>query len=112
MVYGYNGALPGHAHCDEAGHLMVDGYCQRALHAEQNAIIKAARTSGVSLIEATIYTTHFPCPVCTKMLIASGIRRVFYHFTYRADLDVISEGMMRSSNVYSIQMPIAVEATP
>ncbi len=110
MVYGYNGALPGQPHCDDAGHLMVDGYCQRALHAEQNAIIKAARTSGVSLEEATIYTTHYPCPVCTKMLIASGIRRVFYHYAYRPDLDAISDAMMRASNVYSIIMPLEAQS--
>ena len=52
LTTGYNGAPAGLPHCDDVGHLMVDGHCVRTLHAEQNAIIQAA-LHGVSTESAT-----------------------------------------------------------
>lgn len=52
-----------------------------AVHAEQNAIIQAAKL-GVSVDGATLYCTHQPCTICTKMIINSGITRVVYKFPY------------------------------
>lgn len=49
----------------------------RAVHAEMAAITDAARR-GVSIKEATLYTTTFPCHNCTKHIVASGISRVVY----------------------------------
>ena len=40
---GYNGSIRGMPHCDEVGHMMVDGHCVRTIHAEDNAIIQAAK---------------------------------------------------------------------
>ena len=45
------------------------------VHAESNAICNAAR-SGVSLKYCTAYLTHFPCSVCTGLLIQAGIECV------------------------------------
>jgi dCMP deaminase len=51
----------------------------RALHAEENAIVQTAKLgSGVSLEGSTIYTTTFPCLLCSKKIIEVGIRKVVY----------------------------------
>jgi dCMP deaminase len=81
LTTGYNGAPAGLPHCDEVGHLLVDGHCVRTLHAEQNAIIQAA-LHGVNIAGSTIYVTHQPCLTCAKMIINAGIRRVVYAGNY------------------------------
>lgn len=81
LTTGYNGAPAGLPHCDDVGHLMVDGHCVRTLHAEQNAIIQAA-LHGISIEHASSYVTHQPCLTCAKMLINAGIRRVVYAGNY------------------------------
>jgi dCMP deaminase len=81
LTTGYNGAPAGLPHCDDVGHLMVDGHCVRTLHAEQNAIIQAA-LHGVSVQGGTIYVTHQPCLTCAKMIINAGIVRVVYAGEY------------------------------
>ena len=52
-----------------------------AVHAEQNAICQAAKL-GVSLEGATLYCTHQPCTICTRLIINSGIKRVIYKYPY------------------------------
>lgn len=79
---GYNGSPAGLPHCTEVGCLMIDGHCQRAIHAEQNAIIQAA-LHGISTAGAVCYCTHYPCSTCAKLLINAGISRVVYHHHYR-----------------------------
>jgi dCMP deaminase len=83
LATGYNGAPAGLPHCDEVGCLREKmgipagerhELC-RGIHAEQNAIIQAA-TFGVSIRGATLYTTHHPCILCTKMVINAGIQRI------------------------------------
>lgn len=74
---GYNGSASGMDHCTDAGCLMVNGHCTRALHAEQNAIIQCA-LHGISTQGATCFVTHFPCVICAKMLINAGVWRVVY----------------------------------
>ena len=81
LTTGYNGAPAGLAHCDEVGHLLIDGHCVRTLHAEQNAIIQAA-LHGVNTAESTVYVTHQPCLTCAKMIINAGIRRAVYAGNY------------------------------
>lgn len=89
---GYVGSPPGLPHCDEVGHDMKkvineDGsesmHCFRTIHAEQNAMVQAARF-GTSLDGATIYCKMVLCHVCTKMAIAAGIKRVVAEKDYHA----------------------------
>lgn len=87
LTTGYNGSPKGLPHCDDVGHLMVDGHCVRTLHAEQNAIIQAA-LHGVSVAGGTLYVTHQPCLICAKMLINAGIVRVAYIGDYPDQLSL------------------------
>ncbi|NVN91273.1 MAG: cytidine deaminase [Desulfuromonadales bacterium] len=93
LATGYNGAPSGISHCSESGCLREQlnvpsgerhELC-RGLHAEQNAIIQAAR-HGVNIDGATLYCTTMPCVICTKMLINAGIRRVVFDEGYADNL--------------------------
>jgi dCMP deaminase len=84
LTTGFNGSPAGQDHCDEIGHLMVDGHCIRTIHAETNAIIQAA-LHGISTRGATCYVTHLPCINCPKVLINAGITRIVYSVAYRTD---------------------------
>lgn len=84
LTTGFNGSPSGQGHCDDIGHLMVDGHCVRTIHAETNAIIQAA-LHGVSTRGAICYVTHFPCINCTKILINAGVSQVVYLNNYRTD---------------------------
>jgi len=57
----------------------------RMVHAEMNAITDAAR-SRKSTQNATIYCTTMPCHLCTKLIIASGIKRAVYLQPYPKSL--------------------------
>lgn len=76
---GYNGSVPGQAHCDDAGHEMVNESCVRTIHAEENAILNAT----FPLESSTIYTTTFPCYNCAKRIISVGIKKVVYQHEYK-----------------------------
>jgi dCMP deaminase len=89
LTTGFNGSPAGQPHCDEVGHLMVEGHCVRTIHAETNAIIQAA-LHGVSTKGSTCYVTHFPCINCTKALINAGITRLVYCDNYRVDPNALN----------------------
>jgi dCMP deaminase len=84
LTTGFNGSPAGLPHCEEVGHLMVDGHCVRTIHAEANSIIQAA-LHGVSTKGATCYVTHMPCLSCAKMLINAGVVRIVFANNYRQD---------------------------
>ena len=97
MTTGYVGAPAGLSHCDEAGHDIrkvfdekgsVSQHCVRTLHAEQNAIIQAAKF-GIPLDGSTLYCKMTPCRTCAMMIINSGIKRVVCEKHYHADKETI-----------------------
>ncbi len=47
------------------------------IHAEQAVIAQAAK-QGIALANCDLYVTHFPCPVCAKLIAQSGIKKVFF----------------------------------
>lgn len=53
----------------------------RVVHAEMATLMSAARR-GVSVREATLYTTTFPCHECAKHIVAAGISKVEYRQPY------------------------------
>lgn len=81
---GYTGAPRKQPHCIEKGCIIDEdrGGCIRSIHAETNSICFAART-GVPLEGATMFTTVAPCIDCSKLIVASGITKVFYLEDYR-----------------------------
>lgn len=100
LATGYNGAPAGLPHCDVTGcvrqRLAIPPgerheLC-RGIHAEQNAIIQSANY-GTGISGATIYTTHHPCTVCSKMIINAGITRVVTDDRYPDELapDMLAE---------------------
>ena len=92
LTTGYVGSPIGTEHCDEVGHEMSkvvrnDGtesqHCIRTTHAEQNAIVQAARV-GLALDGATLYCNMTPCYICAKMIINVGIKKVIANKDYHA----------------------------
>jgi dCMP deaminase len=69
-------------HKDENGWRYTLETKKEVLHAESNAILKAARF-GQSLKGSTLYLTMSPCVDCAKLIIQSGIKRVLYNQEYR-----------------------------
>jgi dCMP deaminase len=93
---GYNGSPRGEHNCSDKGlcvrqvmnmaHNSGDYSLCRSVHAEQNAIINAAR-QGTSLLGGTLYLYGYdctqkktidatPCPICNRMIQNSGIKSV------------------------------------
>ncbi|GAA0295663.1 dCMP deaminase [Gracilibacillus halotolerans] len=79
---GYNGSVSGSVHCIDDGCYVIEGHCVRTIHAEMNAILQCAKF-GVPTEGAEIYVTHFPCLNCTKAIIQSGIKTIYYAEDYR-----------------------------
>ncbi|MCL2889256.1 MAG: cytidine/deoxycytidylate deaminase family protein [Eggerthellaceae bacterium] len=93
LATGYNGVPSGISHCSEVGCLREQlgvpsgqrhEIC-RGLHAEQNAIIQAARY-GIDISGSSIYVTTQPCVVCAKMIINAGIVEITYTDPYDDEL--------------------------
>jgi dCMP deaminase len=108
LATGYNGVPSGVTHCEVSGCLreklqVPSGerheLC-RGLHAEQNAIIQAA-LHGVSTKDAILYCTTLPCIICAKMLINSGVRKVFYLDGYG---DTLTEEMLAEVGLQIVRL--------
>jgi dCMP deaminase len=86
---GYNGTPRGTTNCNEGGCPRCNNMAASGTsldeclcsHGEENAIVQASY-HGVSLKDATIYSTFAPCLMCAKMIINSGIREVVYNLEY------------------------------
>ena len=109
ITTGYNGAPEGIKHCSDLGSCLRSELkipsgerhelC-RALHAEQNAIIQAAKI-GVSTQGATMYVTLQPCVICAKMAINAGIKKIVYKGDYP---DELSLNMLNEAKVELIKV--------
>src|SRR5512135_3923348 len=100
LATGYNGAPSGIEHCLDRGCLREQlgipsgerhEIC-RGLHAEQNAIIQAAK-HGTTINGSTLYCTHLPCVICSKMIINAGITKIVYGEGYpdQLGLEMLNE---------------------
>jgi len=93
LTTGYNGPPSGLSHCEAVGcirdkHKIPSGerheLC-RGLHAEQNALIQAA-VHGIAVEGGTIYVTHQPCVMCTKMIVNAKLDKVIIGGDYPDEL--------------------------
>lgn len=91
---GYNGYMAGCPHIS----IVRDNHEQATIHAEQNAIADCAKR-GVSCEGTTAYITHFPCIICMRLLIASGIKTIKYIEDYKND-----ELVSRFSQMAGVQL--------
>ena len=89
---GYNGFLPGCEHTS----IIQNDHEQATVHAEQNAICDCAKR-GVSCENAIAYITHYPCLICTRLLLACGINEIKYIEDYKND--TLVEHFCKQKNV-------------
>ena len=75
---GYNGMPTGLDNCCEE--VLPDNKLltkSEVLHAESNALLKAAKM-GLSTEGTTMYCTLSPCKDCAKLILQSGVKKVVY----------------------------------
>jgi len=94
---GYNGFLPGFPHES----IVRNNHEQATIHAEQNALCDCAKR-GVSCNESIAYITHYPCVICTRLLLASGITQIYYINDYNND--ELVEYFMKQKNIQMIKL--------
>ena len=93
IAQGYNNVTGGIRDCREVGCIrdklkIPSGERRevcRAVCAEQLAISEAAR-NGVELDGSIAYITSYPCHICSKLLVSSGISEIVYDKDYPDDL--------------------------
>lgn len=116
LTTGYNGAPKGLAHCTEAGCLREElgipsgervEIC-RGIHAEQNALVQAARF-GISLQGGTLYSSTQPCVTCAKLLINAGIVEIIYLEGYA---DKLGTRMLAEAGVVLEQLTLEERPCP
>lgn len=110
---GYNGPPRGVPHCDELGGCLRERMkipsgqrheiC-RAVHAEQNAIIQAAKM-GITVEGAEMYITTQPCFICAKMIINAGITRIIMDEGYpdRLAEEILEQAGVEVLNINDIE---------
>ena len=110
---GYNGAPSGLPHCDVVGCLreqlhVPSGHNHelcRAVHAEQNAVVQAARY-GISIEGSTVYTTTAPCVLCVKVMLNAGVSCVVYGDSYP---DELAQRFLDESDMEVRRVPLSSE---
>lgn len=80
-ITGYCGSPKRVPHCDDIGCITLNNHCIVTIHSEINAILQAA-SLGVSIKNATVYVTHFPCINCFKTLVNAGVKEIYYKEFY------------------------------
>ena len=111
IATGYSGAPAGIVSCYEKGYCLKrrlgyghgEGHHEcKAVHAEANAILNAAKT-GVSTNDCMMYCTHKPCEECAKMIIQSGIKVVYYCKEYESKF---AKELFEESNVELVKLEV------
>lgn len=100
LATGYNGSIPGDAHCEDDGCMVIDNHCVRTIHAEINALLQCA-SHGVNTFGAKAYITNMPCTNCAKALIAAGISEIVIFSDYH---DTLAEKFFKIAKLEVIRL--------
>ena len=96
IAMGYNGTAKG-----------LDNQCEidnvtkpEVLHAESNAISKCARSTNSSK-NCDLYVTLSPCYECSKLIVQSGIKHVYYREEYRdlSGIDLLNRCGIKTTQI-------------
>lgn len=107
LATGYNGAPKDIPHCELTGCLREEMQVPsgerheicRGVHAEQNLVAQAA-FHGVESRGSTVYCTHQPCIICTKILINAGVEKIYFKNAYS---DQFAEKLLAQSEIELIK---------
>jgi len=81
ISFGYNGTVSGDDNgCED----ILGDTLPNVIHAEHNAILKAAK-STISTTDSTLYVTCRPCERCAPIVVTAGISRVVFDFDIECD---------------------------
>lgn len=103
VATGYNGTPAKVQNCSEGGCARCNAVNSSqgvaldlclCLHAEENAIIEAGRDRCHG---ATLYSNLFPCILCSKKIVQSGIARVVFNDHYASD--AAAENLLKAGGV-------------
>ena len=105
---GYNGAPRGTAHCGEGCMSREPGKSWekcRAVHAELNAILNAAK-NGVSTDGCRMYLSTTPCVFCSRTLINAGVKEVYAMAKYSHDeaISLLTEGGIKVKVISPVEL--------
>lgn len=110
LATGYNGAPSGSSHCTEQGYCYpgVDICSQsslpsRAIHAEANAIAQCAR-HGIPTEGAIIYITLEPCLNCLKLIIAAGIKEIYFETALGGERAIVRDTYIKENLIKITQL--------
>ena len=103
VAQGYNNVTGGVKDCKDVGcirdimHIPSGTRREicRAICAEQLAITEAAR-NGISVDGSVAYITTYPCHICAKMLVSSGVTEIVYDKDYP---DELSENFLKEAGI-------------
>lgn len=96
---GWNGTLTKHTHCTEhfskhtEEEFLKEHHAwslKNELHAELNAIAFAAK-QGISTDGSNLFVSISPCINCANLIIASGVKRVYYKLMYDRSTDGLDQ---------------------
>lgn len=102
VATGYNGTPSGVTNCLDGGCPRCNGNASQGLaldlclclHAEENAIIEAGRERCEG---STLYSSLFPCILCSKKIVQAGVSRVVFDMEYATDN--ASRGLLKAGGI-------------
>lgn len=102
IAVGYNGTPSGSVNCSEGGCNRCNSNIRRGvelancfcIHAEESAFLER---SSSELEGSSLYTTVFPCRLCSRKIVQLRIVRVFYLYEYTEDREI--EGLFSKNKI-------------